>query len=185
MDLSDEKLRELLKLEEWKPVLNYEDRYAVSNMGRVKKTSKKKNDIKGQGYMLSRRGNNRGYPSVILSRYKQYKIKLVHVLMMESFCGPKAKGMTVNHKDGIKDNNFIGNLEYMTQKENINHADRLGLRKYVGGEKHGFSKFTEKEVLEMRKLRSYGCRTKTLMNKFNISEVHLSAIVNRRFWKHI
>lgn len=59
----------------------------------------------------------------------------VHVLMAETFIGPRPKGYGINHKDGNKWNNNIENIEYATQKENVQHALRTGLIKTLDNSK--------------------------------------------------
>ena len=49
----------------------------------------------------------------------------IHRLVMEHFVGPSE--LTVNHKDGDKQNNDLSNLEYLTIKENTIHAYETGL----------------------------------------------------------
>jgi hypothetical protein len=51
----------------------------------------------------------------------------VHQLVAEAFIGPRPKGRELNHKDGDMTNNIVANLEYVTHRENIQHARRLGL----------------------------------------------------------
>lgn len=47
--------------------------------------------------------------------------KSAHIIVMESFYGREA-GKEVNHKDHVRDNNWIGNLEWVTKQRNIEHG---------------------------------------------------------------
>lgn len=106
----------------FKPIKGYEDRYKVSNLGRVMslnyqntKRAKIMSPVKHHlGYLLIHLGKN--------------KIKMVHTLVAEAFI-PNPEGKKyVNHIDGNKANNKVTNLEWVTSKENVNHAIRIGLR---------------------------------------------------------
>lgn len=57
------------------------------------------------------------------------KYKLVHTLVAAAFIGPKPKNLVVNHKNGVKTDNRVENLEYVTRSENSKHAYRIGLQK--------------------------------------------------------
>ena len=93
--------------------------YEVSSNGRVrnKKTGRclKFNDRKG-------------YNSVHLSKNNSVKAKSVHRLVADSFYDGDHSGLVVNHIDGNKKNNFVGNLEWCTESYNAIHAYRTGLR---------------------------------------------------------
>lgn len=73
---------------------------------------------------------NRGYPYVGL---RGSRIK-IHILVCCAFYGPRPSGLVINHKDGVKANNRLDNLEYTTQAENIKHAYALGLNPSVNPE---------------------------------------------------
>jgi hypothetical protein len=50
-----------------------------------------------------------------------------HRVIWEAVHGEIAQGMEINHKNGIKDDNRIENLELVTKSENMKHAYRIGL----------------------------------------------------------
>jgi HNH endonuclease len=76
--------------------------------------------------------NKKGYPSVQLHRMKRPCPRLVHRLLADHFI-PNPSGLPlVNHKDGIKTNFALDNLEWITNSGNMIHAYRLGLRTPVG-----------------------------------------------------
>ena len=53
------------------------------------------------------------------------------------------------------------------------------------GEKNHKAVLTEKQVLEIRKLRTDGFSLDYIKDKYSISKSAVSAIINRRTWKHI
>jgi len=100
--------------EVWQNVKEYEGLYQISNIGRIKST------LSGDIILKqSNRGN--GYLCVCLYKRGVRKMCSVHRLVAESFLEECAGKKHVNHKDGDKQNNHAGNLEFCTQKENINY----------------------------------------------------------------
>lgn len=70
--------------------------------------------------------NTKGYPCVRIP--KQIFSQAVHRIVAKIFIGDNPGGLQVNHKDGNKLNNKVSNLEYVSCRDNINHAIRTGLR---------------------------------------------------------
>lgn len=103
--------------ETWKPVKGYEDRYSVSNTGKVK-------SLKTSKLMCQRKGYD-GYMRVGLSINGKQKYKFVHRLVAEAFIRNPHCYKEVNHKDEDKANNCISNLEWCTHKYNSNYGSRL------------------------------------------------------------
>lgn len=108
--------------EVYKDITGYEGKYQVSNFGNVRSlnylgTMKPK--------VLTPIRHHLGYLFVHLG---YSKIRMIHTLVAESFI-PNIEGKKyVNHIDGNKQNNNVTNLEWVTSKENMNHAIRTGLR---------------------------------------------------------
>lgn len=72
--------------------------------------------------------NTSGYPKVCLMHNGKQKVYEVHRLIAITFIKNLFNKPTVNHKDGIKTNNNVDNLEWATQREQNLHAFRLGLQ---------------------------------------------------------
>lgn len=72
--------------------------------------------------------NHGGYCMVMLSRNGYRRNCLVHRLVATAFLGGEFKGLEVNHIDCNKQNNFVGNLEWVSKGDNLRHAYSHGLR---------------------------------------------------------
>lgn len=116
-------------MEIWKPVVGYEGRYEVSNLGAVRAVHSTRS---GSPRPLAQTTDSHGYLSVTLYKgdgLAGRKSFGVHQLVAAAFIGEKPAGLDVNHLDGLRANNSSTNLEYVTRSENIKHAVRLGLKK--------------------------------------------------------
>ena len=49
----------------------------------------------------------------------------IHLVVMHTFVGKQKEGVIINHIDGDKTNSALSNLEYISQRENVAHAQRL------------------------------------------------------------
>lgn len=96
------------------PVRGHSD-YQISNFGNVK-------SIK-TGLQLRERKTKQGYVRVQLNGIEYY----IHRLVAVNFIQNKELKRAVNHINGIKTDNRVENLEWVTHKENSNHAWSLGL----------------------------------------------------------
>lgn len=118
----------------WKDVVGFEGYYEVSNTGLVKR--KKGQTIYKDGRVaifsetvLEQGFNHKGYSRVFLSKNSKKSTRTVHRLVAEAFIPNPEKKSTVNHKDLNKQNNNVDNLEWMTNKENMQHAFQSGVFK--------------------------------------------------------
>src|SRR5699024_674166 len=79
--------------------------------------------------ILQENNNGRGYVYVSLS-YKNIKTReYIHRLVAKEFLPNKWNKREVNHKNGIKNDNNVSNLEWVSDSENKEHAYLTGLTK--------------------------------------------------------
>ena len=160
---------------EWRNVVGF-DKYKVSNKGEIFSELRNKT--------LKPYLNKNHYLHVTLTKNsKQYKVK-IHRIVARAFYGECPIEKEINHIDGVKLNNGLVNLEYITRSENHKHAFRLGLRNNTG-ENHPNAKLTEKDVLRIRGLIKNNANMKSLAIVFGVDYTTIWAIKNRRIWSHI
>lgn len=96
--------------------------------------------------------NKAGYKLVNVYLNGEMVSAKVHRLVIETFIGPIPEGMHINHKNGIKTDNRLENLEIVTPKENSHHSLYV-LGNLKIGEDHPSSKFSNSERYAIQKLK--------------------------------
>jgi hypothetical protein len=124
--------------ETWKDIPGYEGLYEVSDAGRFKRLPRRvrfvsKNGNESWRITTERVGSpnltREGYAIAHLMVNSIRTVPTVHSLVMAAFVGPRPTGLDINHINGVKTDNRLCNLEYLTRTENHNHAVRTGLNK--------------------------------------------------------
>lgn len=163
-----------------KDIAGYEGKYAITTDGRVYSHSRV--DDTGRlrkGRWLKSNVDGYGYLQVSLFSGGVGKKHKVHRLVAEAFISNPQLCSQVNHISGIKTNNDVSNLEWVTAQQNILHAFTNGLMS-ANGENNGRSKLTMDQVKEIRSCKSM---TKTsIAKKYGVSPSTISDIVNNKTW---
>ncbi len=175
----------------WKPVYINGDLfpdYIVSNLGRLKRLERNasiiiKNEdvIKNYPELLLRPTSDRdGYLLINLYR-KTYK---THRIVAEAFLTNNKNKPVVNHKNEIKNDNRVENLEWATISENMIHALDTNLQHH--GEKSVRSKLTNEQVLEIReKLQNKNVKSRDLADMYGVSRTTIYSIKYNLKWKRV
>ncbi len=147
------------------PIANWEDRYALTETGQVINLA--------TNQPMKLRQNPNGYLIVTLAVgvEGQGKQCSVHRLMALHFLPNPYQYTQVNHKDGDKTNNSIGNIEWCSAGQNIRHALKTGLRS-------GYISANDKDALVQRVLQ--GELIRDLAIEINRGEESLSGMLRRR-----
>lgn len=148
----------MTNLEIWKPIPNYESEYEASNLGRIRSVDRLVNGFGGsklkKGKILKNHNRGNGYLSVVLSKNGYSKSFSVHKLVAITFIPEEDTQLTVNHINGVKDDNRLENLEWCTMSEQLKHAIKLGLHNPISPYQRGYR--TTKEDYEKASKKRIG-----------------------------
>lgn len=153
--------------------------YFVTDTGDV--YSNKKGDM----HKMSPCKDTRGYLSVPLRKNGVSHTQRVHRLVLNAFKENTENKECGNHKDGIKINNNIDNLEWVTKSENTFHAYSMGLMD-KSGEKNGRANITNAQVKEIKVLlKEHNLKHLEIANIFGVSKQTIARISMGHTWKEI
>lgn len=117
--------------ERWMPVVGFEELYEVSDMGSVRSLPRSIIRVDGKpfrrrGQLLKPERNKNGHLRVTLSSHGETTRKFVHVLILESFVGPRPDGHVSCHWNDVPDDNRLDNLRWGTHVDNGDDMVRNG-----------------------------------------------------------
>lgn len=169
----------------WKDIPTLQGRYQVSDTGLVR--SLPRNTTRGkllkQATVLDYRVFGYNYA------FKKNKLMKVHRAVASAFIPNPDNLPQVNHKNGIKSDNRVENLEWCTASDNIKHAFKTDL-KSLKGEKHNQNILTDSKVIEIRGKYTRGRGSKPgniheLCKEYGVARSTIANIVTGRRWKHL
>lgn len=171
-------------MERWLPIPGYEGIYEVSDLGRVKRLAGTKLCAKDR---ILRTWIARGYPHLTLNTEKRRHHFDIHRLVMLAFVGPCPEGHNVNHKDALKDNPRLTNLEYVTYSGNMQHAKAMGLMNPADfrGVKNPRAILTEEQVKKIILDLAAGANGAHLARALGVSRNIINKIGGGVTWTHL
>lgn len=169
-------------IEEWRPITGFDGGYEVSNLGRVRSLPRRSANGRALKGKIFQDQDNRGYRQVCFRIAGKSRCALVHRMVAQAFIPNPDNLPVINHKNGIKTDNQVKNLEWCTHQENIDHAKELGLQRYHQGEAHGMARLTSSEV---REILDWQSTEKAAVVKFAISRSQYYRIRRGEAWKHL
>jgi len=177
--------------EAWKPVPGFEESYEASTHGRIRSrdrvvvfaasTFQPEHTKRLRGKIL-RRSFTKGYPCVSLYRGSVRTQKMVHVIIAETFLGPRPPGALACHGNGIRTECDIDNIYWGTPQDNAD--DRVRHGNNLPGSQNRNSKLLERDIEEIRRLAG-SVTQQSLAAKFGVSQSRISSIINNASWRHV
>jgi hypothetical protein len=171
--------------EEWRNIPDF-DGYQASSLGKIRGIDRLKQGRSGlrltRGQEMKQMLNKKGYPEVRLRKNGTHT-RLVHKLVSSAFL-VKSEGCTqINHINGIKTDNSVINLEWVTQSENQKHAYKLGLQPSRAGESNNRATITDKDVTKLKLLYNSGKTTKEVSELLGVNLSIVRQIIYGQSWR--
>jgi len=160
--------------ERWKQIEGYDNRYWVSDLGRVKNKRK----------VMAIKKTVHGYYRICLYSDGKQKGQMVHRLVLGAFVGACPDGMETRHLNGVNGDNHVENLVWGTRAENI--KDKMEHGAVPLGAAHSKAKLTDKQVLEIReKFKARDYKREIVAAEYGVSEWTIQNIRSGQSWKHL
>lgn len=171
------------------PIKGFEGMYEVYENSDIKSIERKVLAKNGSlnprgGKILRPADNGKGYKFVYLWKNNKSYRKYIHILVAEAFIPNPYNKPEVNHIDTIKSHNFISNLEWATESENMYHSYLNGIHK--SGENHPNSKLSDISRIEI--LKDYADNDlgqKSTASFYNVSNPLLSRLIKNYIATHL
>ena len=175
---------------EWKHIKGFENLYECSILGEVRTIPRVVIRSNGRPHTVRQRIlkaaiDGCGYRRVGLMLNGKLVTRKVHRLVAESFLCSSEKNNEVNHINGIKADNTVGNLEWVTRSGNMLHAFKNGLAKSVRGESNPKAKITESQAIAIKSLLADGIGPAKISRDCSVSLNIVKDISRGRTWKHV
>ena len=179
--------------ERYYDVLGWEDRYQITKFGQVRRKSRYINSpiCGGQRRLPTKQLSVRlirGYLAIQIRIHGRGKTIYIHRMLAMLFIPNPENKRCINHIDGQKDNNSLGNLEWCTHKENMAHAHRTGLAhvpRQGPGELSSAAKLNNEQVIDIKRRLLIGETYKSIGSIYGVSNSTIGWIARGETWSHI
>lgn len=175
--------------EEWRKVPG-SDVYEVSNLGRIRTVGRYVNTCYGakrfvKPRVLNLTGGKRVYTRI---SKKINGTTLVHRLVAMAWIPNPEGHKVINHKNGIRNDNRVENLEWCTQQHNMAHAMEIGLSKpFINKscEESISAKLTNDKVREIKRKLMMGVKNAEIAREYGVVKGTISEIKRGKTWVEI
>jgi hypothetical protein len=166
-------------------ICEFRKNYSVDENGVVRRVEPGRGTRIGQ--ILKLNMNSNGYHKVCLMNNGKGKSFLVHRLVAEKYIQNPNNLPQVNHINGVKTDNRVGNLEWCDASYNGKHSyAHLSRRKTsLPGERNGAAKLSEEDVKRILFLREAGATLSAIAKAMGVSVSLISMISSGSRWSHI
>lgn len=183
MNLNKRKLKKIDD-EIWKIIPEVNNRYEISNYGRIKSFAINRDDGK-----ILKCSTNKGFKIISLRINDENKRFYVHKLVADIWLKkPSEKHLIVTHIDKNLRNNHFTNLKWLTQEEIKTEYREYFRNKYNSPNKRKVvtnSKLSENDVIQLKSMLKRGISQSTIAKLFCISEMQVSRIRKGENWNHV
>ena len=165
-------------MEIWKNVAGFENEYEISSLGNLRSKERFVKHYKGglrkyKPSLKNQRLNKNGYKRCNLKINNKRFDFTIHQLVARAFLQSDINRIFVNHKNGIKTDNRVENLEWVTLSENTIHAVKERLIK---------TKLTDIQVLEISNNK---LSTRKIAKLYGVNSNTIWRIKNKKSYKHL
>lgn len=166
----------------------YEDLYLVSSEGRIWAVEREQLMPRGGsrkigGRFLATPSNSRGYKVVGLWKEGRGTYRPVHQLVLETFVGPRPKGLVGCHTNGNLADCRLENLRWDTPKSN--YADAIRHNSHFKGPDHHSAKLSEHQARDVKRRLELGERQKDIGKDYGLCQSAISKIKRGKSWRPI
>lgn len=166
----------------FEPLKNYEGLYWINKKGQIL-TKNWKNT--GREAILKPAKDKKGYLRFGLQKNGKLYTEKAHRLVAIQYLDNPLHKTQVNHINGIKDDNRLENLEWVTCHENVIHGIKIGKINIFNNKNSSSSLLKEEDIINIRTLKEKGMDNSQIAKQYNVSTTKIRDINRKRSWKHL